>query len=286
MKKTLKIILGPTAVGKTDYSIEMARKYDSPIISCDSRQIYKEMTIGTAVPTKEQLEAVQHYFIHSHSVENLYTAGDYEKEALALINKLFEEGHDTLVMSGGTGFYIDAVCKGLDDIPQTDPEVRKKLMSRLEEEGLDKLVEELRSVDYETFDSIDLQNSRRVVRALEVYQSTGKTLSSFKKGSRKKREFAIEKIGINRPREILYDRINKRVVQMIEEGLVDEVKTLQKYRELSALQTVGYREVFGYLDGNYPLEEAIRLIQRNTRHYAKRQLTWWRRDDEITWKEF
>lgn len=304
MRNKLIIILGPTAVGKTDYSIETALKYDSPVISCDSRQIYKEMTIGTAVPSAEQLSAVQHYFIHSHSVEQLYTAGRYEIEALELINRLFEEGHQTLVMAGGSGFYVDALVDGLDDFPAADINLRNELMARLKEEGVESLRLELKGLDPESYASIDIANGQRVVRALEVCLMTGKPFSSFKTNSTKKRDFDIEKIGLVRPRDVLYDRINRRVVQMIDDGLVEEVRSLVQFRELAALKTVGYKEIFDWFDwqdglvsaegwgpatpGDGPvtsLERAVELIQRNTRHYAKRQLSYWGRDKSIRWME-
>ena len=304
MTNKLVIILGPTAVGKTDYSIETALKYNSPIISCDSRQIYKEMTIGTAVPSAEQLSAVQHYFIHSHTVKDLYTAGKYEVEALELINKLFAEGHDTLVMAGGSGFYVDALVNGLDDFPSADLQLRNELMARLKEEGVESLRLELKQLDPESYSTIDVANGQRVVRALEVCIMTGKPFSSFKTNATKKRDFEIEKIGLVRPREVLYDRINRRVVQMVDDGLVDEVRSLVEYRDLAALQTVGYKEIFDWFDyqnglvsmegwgpttpGDGPvtsLERAVELIQRNTRHYAKRQLSYWGRDKDIRWME-
>ena len=304
MRNKLIIILGPTAVGKTDYSIETALKYDSPVISCDSRQIYKEMTIGTAVPSAEQLSAVQHYFIHSHSVEQLYTAGRYEVEALELINRLFEEGNQTLVMAGGSGFYVDALVDGLDDFPAADIKLRNELMARLKEEGVESLRLELKGLDPESYASIDIANGQRVVRALEVCLMTGKPFSSFKTNSTKKRDFDIEKIGLVRPRDVLYDMINRRVVQMIDDGLVEEVRSLVQFRELAALKTVGYKEIFDWFDwqdglvsaegwgpttpGDGPvtsLERAVELIQRNTRHYAKRQLSYWGRDKSIRWME-
>ena len=304
MTNKLVIILGPTAVGKTDYSIETALKYDSPVISCDSRQIYKEMTIGTAVPSAEQLSAVQHYFIHSHTVKDLYTAGRYEVEALDLINKLFAEGHETLVMAGGSGFYVDALVNGLDDFPSADLQLRNELMARLKEEGVESLRLELKQLDPESYATIDVANGQRVVRALEVCIMTGKPFSSFKTNSTKKRNFEIEKIGLVRPRDVLYDRINRRVVQMVDDGLVDEVRSLVGYRDLAALQTVGYKEIFDWFDfsdglvsaegwtpltpGDGPvtsLDRAIELIQRNTRRYAKRQLSYWGRDKDIRWIE-
>ena len=286
MTNKLVIILGPTAVGKTDYSIEAALKYDSPIISCDSRQIYKEMTIGTAVPSAEQLSAVQHYFIHSHTVKDLYTAGRYEVEALELINSLFAQGHQTLVMAGGSGFYVDALVNGLDDFPAADLQLRNELMARLKEEGVESLRLELKQLDPESYATIDVANGQRVVRALEVCIMTGKPFSSFKTNSTKRRNFEIEKIGLTRPRDVLYDRINRRVIQMVDDGLVDEVRSLVGYRDLAALQTVGYKEIFDWFDGtNETLERAIELIQRNTRHYAKRQLSYWGRDKDIRWME-
>ena len=283
--KLLIIVLGPTAVGKTDFSIDLALRYGSPVISCDSRQIYKEMTIGTAVPSASQLAAVKHYFIHSHSVRDNYTAGKYEIEAVALMERLFAEGHDTLVMAGGSGFYIDAVCRGLDDFPPADPRLRAELSDRLRREGVESLRFDLRRLDPESYDSIDLANGQRIVRALEVCIMTGKKFSSFKTASVKKRGFEIKKIGLTRPRDILYDRINRRVLDMIDAGLVDEVRSLGKYRHLPALQTVGYKEIFDYLDGNITLDRAVELIQRNTRRYAKKQLSYWGRDPEIKYKE-
>lgn len=304
MGRRLVIILGPTAVGKTDFSIEMALKYGSPVISCDSRQIYKEMSIGTAVPSEDQLAAVKHYFIHSHTVRELYTAGKYEIEAMDLINRLFAEGHDTLVMAGGSGFYVDALVNGLDDFPSADLDLRNELMARLQEEGVESLRLQLKALDPESYATIDIANGQRVVRALEVCLMTGKPFSSFKTTSRKSRYFEIEKIGLTRPRDVLYDRINRRVVQMVDDGLVDEVRSLVQYRDLAALKTVGYKEIFDWFDyeaglvsadgfgpttpGDGPvtsLERAVELIQRNTRRYAKRQLSYWGRDREIRWME-
>lgn len=304
MTNKLIIILGPTAVGKTDYSIETALKYGSPIISCDSRQIYKEMTIGTAVPSAGQLSAVQHYFIHSHTVTELYTAGRYELEALDLIERLFAEGYDTLVMAGGSGFYVDALVNGLDDFPAADLKLRDELMGRLKAEGVESLRMELKSLDPASYAAIDIANGQRVVRALEVCLMTGKPFSSFKTNTARKRNFEVEKIGLTRPRDVLYDRINRRVLQMVDDGLVDEVKGLMEYRNLAALQTVGYKEIFDWMDyesgmvsienwgptspGDGPvtsLDRAVELIQRNTRRYAKRQLSYWGRDKDIRWME-
>ena len=304
MDRRLIILLGPTAVGKTDYSIETALRYGSPVISCDSRQIYKEMSIGTAVPSAAQLSAVQHYFIHSHTVADLYTAGKYELEALELINRLFAEGHDTLVMAGGSGFYIDALVNGLDDFPEADMQLREELTSRLKEEGVESLRMELRKLDPESYATIDIANGQRVIRALEVCLMTGKPFSSFKTSPVKKRDFEVEKIGLTRPRDVLYDRVDRRVLQMIDEGLVEEVRSLTQYRDLAALKTVGYKEIFDWFDyeaglvsaegfgptvpGDGPvtsLDRAVELIQRNTRRYAKRQLSYWGRDKSIRWME-
>lgn len=283
MRRKLLVIAGPTAVGKTDYSIETALRCGSPVISCDSRQIYKEMTIGTAVPDASQLSAVKHYFIHSISVLDAYSSGQFEIDALALIEKLFSEGHETLVMAGGSGFYIDAVCNGLDNLPVPPPELREELTRRVREEGVEALADELKRLDPTAWNAIDIKNGQRVVRALETIIVSGRSFTEFKLAEPRKRDFEIEKICLTRPRDVIYDRIDRRVLQMIDEGLVEEVRGLEKYRDLPALQTVGYREIFGYLDGNYSLDEAIRLIQRNTRHYAKKQLTWWKRDNAIKW---
>ena len=283
MSRRLLIILGPTAVGKTDYSISKALEYGSPVISCDSRQIFMNMSIGTAVPSASQLAAVKHYFIQTVPVTQAYTAGDYELDAVALAERLFEEGHETLVMTGGSMFYIDAVCNGLDNLPDGDAGLRAELWKRLGEEGVETLAEELRSKDPLTYSQIDIRNSQRVIRALEVCIVSGRPFSSFKTGGRRSRSFPIEKVGLTSPREELYSRIDRRVLNMMDEGLVEEARSLLPYRNCQALQTVGYKEVFEYLDNKIPLEEAVRLIQRNTRHYAKKQLTWWRRDPDIKW---
>ena len=284
-KRKLTILLGPTGVGKTDRSISIAKSLDSPVISCDSRQLYKEMSIGTAVPSAEQLAAVRHYFIQDHSIHDVYTAGRYELEAISLIERLFDEGRENLVMVGGSGFYIDAVCNGLDDFPPADSKLREQLSRRLREEGVEALRTELKILDPESYRTIDIANGQRVVRALEVCLMTGRPFSSFKTEPRKKRSFEIEKTGFIRPRDELYARIDSRVLQMIRDGLVEEVRSLYGQRELPALQTVGYKEIFGFLDGEYSLDRAVELIQRNTRRYAKRQISWWARDKEIKWTE-
>lgn len=282
-RRRLLILLGPTAVGKTDYSIALARKHGSPVISCDARQIFRQMAIGTAVPSPEQLRAVPHHFIQTVPVDCAYTAGDYELEAVSLLERLFDEGHETLVMTGGSMFYIDAVCRGLDDLPDGDPVLRRELWDRLRTEGVAPLAEELHRLDPATYAVIDRSNSQRVIRALEVCLLTGRPFSSYKTGTVKRRSFTIEKIGLERPRAELYARIDARVGRMLEDGLVEEVRSLLPYRECQALQTVGYREIFDYLDGRTGLEEAADRIRVNTRHYAKRQLTWWRRDPDIRW---
>ncbi|MDP3398189.1 MAG: tRNA (adenosine(37)-N6)-dimethylallyltransferase MiaA [Bacteroidales bacterium] len=276
-KKILRLIVGPTASGKTDFSIELAIQLKSPVISCDSRQIYKELIIGTAPPTAEQLSAVKHYFIHSHSIHNHYTAGKYEIEALSLLNELFKE-HDQLVMVGGSGLYADAVCYGIDDFPQPDFDLRERLSARLSQEGIDNLRDELSILDRESYNTIDISNPQRIIRALEVTIGTGKKFSSFKSFKKKERSFTVERTLLERPREELYTRINKRVDLMMAAGLLEEVKSLYSYRNLTALKTVGYRELFAYIEGKCTLDEAVDLIKRNTRRYAKRQITWFKRE--------
>lgn len=283
MGRSLEIILGPTGVGKTAYAISRALECGSPVISCDSRQIYREMRIGTAVPSDEELSAVKHYFIREIPVTQNYTAGIYEVQALELIDRLFAEGHETLVMCGGSMLYIDALCYGLDDFPEVPMQLREHLVECLRDEGVDTLAAQLRELDPVTYEEIDLTNGRRVIRALEVCLYTGKPFSSFKTRRFKERNFEIRKIGLERPREELYGRLDARVLQMMEDGLEEEARSLLPYRDLTALQTVGYRELFEYFDGKINLDEAVRRIQVNTRHYAKRQLTWWRRDPSIAW---
>ncbi len=303
MEKVLKIILGPTAVGKTAYAINLARQVGSPVISCDSRQIFKEMTIGTAVPSKEQLTQVRHYFIQTKSITEHYAAGQYEIDALKLLEELFKT-HDHLVMCGGSGLYIDAVCNGLDAFPEPDMELRDSLNRRLQEEGLEALRYQLRQVDPESYETIDIANPQRVVRALEVTIQTGRKYSDWKTGNettgpealpKKERPFRIEKIGLAMDREKLYDRINRRVEKMMEDGLLDEVRALDRFRykgnvfcpdlnHIPPLRTVGYRELFDYLDGKTDLDSAVEDIKRNTRRYAKRQMSYWGRDKSIKWK--
>ncbi len=282
--KELIIILGPTGVGKTDYAIDMALKLGSPVISCDSRQIFKEMKIGTAPPSDEQLARVRHYFIFSNSVTEYYTAGRYELEAMALVEELFKS-HDKLVMAGGSGLYIDAFCNGLDDFPPANQTLRAELTARVDNEGLESLVKQLAVIDPESYSAIELSNKQRVIRAVEVTLQTGRKFSDWKSAPKKVRPFKITKIGLARERTELYERINRRVDLMIENGLVGEVAGLAAFRDMPALNTVGYKEIFDYLDGRQSLETAIELIKRNSRRYAKRQLTYWGRDISIIWQK-
>ena len=279
---TLQIILGPTAVGKTDYAIAEALRVGSPVVSCDSRQLYRELRIGVARPDDAQLAAVPHYFIADRSISEPCSAGAYELEALQLLEKLFRD-HETVVMAGGSGLYIDALCNGLDDFPDADPELRAQLSERLRTEGVAALRADLRVLDPETYATIDPANGQRIVRALEVTIATGRKYSSFKTHPAKERPFTIVKTGLKRPRPELYARIDARVDRMMEEGLLEEARALLPHRSLPALNTVGYKELFDYFDGRYDLAEAVRLIKRNTRHYAKKQLTWWARDPSIQW---
>ena len=279
---TLRIILGPTAVGKTDYAIAEALRVGSPVVSCDSRQLYRELRIGVARPDDAQLAAVPHYFIADRSISEPCSAGAYELEALQLLEKLFRD-HETVVMAGGSGLYIDALCNGLDDFPDADPELRAQLSERLRTEGVAALRADLRVLDPETYATIDPANGQRIVRALEVTIATGRKYSSFKTHPAKERPFTIVKTGLKRPRPELYARIDARVDRMMDEGLLEEARALLPHRSLPALNTVGYKELFDYFDGRYDLAEAVRLIKRNTRHYAKKQLTWWARDPSIHW---
>ena len=282
--KELIIILGPTGVGKTDYAIDMALRLGSPVISCDSRQIFKEMKIGTAPPSDEQLARVMHYFIFTNSVTEYYTAGRYELDAMALVEELFKT-HDKLVMAGGSGLYIDAFCNGLDDFPPADRALRAELTARADNEGLESLVKQLADIDPQSYSTIELTNKQRVIRAVEVTLQTGRKFSDWKSSPKKVRPFKITKIGLTRERTELYDRINRRVDLMIEDGLVNEVAGLVAFRDMPALNTVGYKEIFDYLDGRQSLETAIGLIKRNSRRYAKRQLTYWGRDSSIIWQK-
>jgi len=281
-KKTLIVIVGPTAIGKTALAIQLAQHYGTEIISADSRQFFREMYVGTAKPSAEELAAVPHHFIDSHSVKTLFSTGDFEVQALRLIGQLFEK-HDQLIMVGGSGLYIDAVCKGLDDLPETDLQIREQLNQQLATEGLDSIRTQLEAVDPEYYEKVDTSNPQRMIRGLEMFLSTGKKLSSFLTAQNKQRPFHIIKIGLNADRDWVYQRINQRVDQMMEAGLLDEVKSLLPYRYENALQTVGYTELFDYLDGKTDLAAAVEKIKQNTRRFAKRQLTWFRRDENTAW---
>lgn len=282
MEKTLLVILGPTGVGKTDLSIGIARYFNASVVSCDSRQIYKEMCIGTAVPSEAQLAAVPHYFIQTLSVSAYYNSWQYEQQALETISRLHAE-NDVVVMTGGSMMYIDAVCKGIDDIPTIDPDLRRQLMTQLETEGLEAIRQRLKVLDPVFYDVVDLQNAKRVLHAVEVCLMSGKPYSSLRTNTARDRGFRIVKLGLQREREELYERIDRRVDLMLAEGLEEEARSLYEMRHLNALNTVGYKEFFSYFDGTIDKEEAIRLIKRNSRHYAKKQLSWFRRDEEIHW---
>lgn len=282
--KTLISIVGPTGSGKTDLSIAVARHYSAPIISTDSRQFYRGIPIGTAQPDAEQLAAVEHHFIASHEITDEFNCGAYEVAALQLLKELFEQ-HDIVVAVGGSGLYIKALCEGMDAMPEADALLRKELSDKLQQFGLEPLVEQLRELDEATYNTIDRKNPARVLRALEICLSTGVPCSQIRTGERHKRDFNIVKIGVDMPRDILYDRINRRVDIMIQQGLEAEAQTVAHLRHCNSLQTVGYREMFDYFDGKSSREEAIELIKRNSRRYAKRQMTWFRRDEEIAWFE-
>jgi tRNA dimethylallyltransferase len=284
MTHQLIVIAGPTASGKTAAAIRLAQYYNTVIVSADSRQFYREMSIGTAKPTPEELAAAKHYFIDSHSITDNFSVGDYEQQGLALLAELFKS-HDKVILVGGSGLYIKALCEGFDDIPQADPEIREQLNLEFAQKGITALQEELKIADPVFYGQADLNNPQRVIRALEVFRSTGQPFSSFRKATVNVRPFSSIKIGLDLPREVLYNRINQRVDDMIKQGLVDEARSLLPYRHLNALNTVGYSELFDYFDGKTDLHSAIELIKQNTRHFAKRQLTWFRKDKEIKWLE-
>lgn len=282
MKKKLIVITGPTAVGKTELCLSIAQEMGIPIINADSRQLFRELKIGTASPTPEQLQIVKHYFVGTLSIDDYYSASIYEQEVMILLDKLFQE-NDYALLSGGSMMYIDAVCNGIDDIPTIDDNTRIEMKRRLEEEGLEALVEELKRLDPEHYRIVDRQNPRRVIHALEICHMTGKTYTSFRKAEKKQRPFNIIKIGLNRKREELYQRINLRVDKMMNEGLEEEARRMYKYKGVNALNTVGYKELFDYFEGRWPLEEAVERIKGNTRRYARKQLTWFKRDEEMHW---
>jgi tRNA dimethylallyltransferase len=278
--KTLVVVTGPTAVGKTALTMELAQHYGVPIINADSRQIYRELKIGTAAPTDEQLRQVPHLFVGSKSIDDYYNASMYEQEVLSYIK---ESSSPIQLLSGGSMMYIDAVCNGIDDIPTVRDDIREEMKRRYQEEGLEALCEELRQLDPEHYAIVDRQNYRRVIHALEICHQTGKTYTSFRTQQKKERPFRIVKIGLNREREELYNRINQRVDQMMKDGLLEEAKGLINKRSVNALNTVGYKELFDYFDGRWSLEEAVERIKGNTRRYARKQLTWYKRDEDMHW---
>ena len=280
--KTLLLILGPTGVGKTELSLRVAEHYGCPILNCDSRQIYRSIPIGTAAPTEEEQARVKHYFVATRDLDQDYNAGQYERDAVALMEALFRTC-DTLVMTGGSMLYADAVCYGLDDLPAVRETIRRQVKQAYETQGLAWLQSEVQRLDPDYWNEVDQQNPARLTHCVELCLTTGKPYSSLRTATSKIRPFRILKIGLERPREELYDRINRRVEQMIADGLVDEARKVYHLRHLNSLQTVGYRELFACFDGEYDLARAIELIQQNTRHYAKRQMTWFRRDKTIHW---
>lgn len=282
MAKTLLVLIGPTGVGKTELSLRLAEKFGSPIISSDSRQLYADLKIGTAAPTPEQLNKVPHHFVGTLKLTDYYSAAQYEAEVLKLLEKLFQS-KDVIVMTGGSMMYVDAVCKGIDDIPTVDKETRELLIHRYEAEGLERLCSELKLLDPEYYKIVDLKNPKRVIHALEICYMTGKTYTSFRTRSTRERPFNILKIGLTRDREELYERINRRVDIMMEDGLLEEVKSVYPYKHLNSLNTVGYKELFNYLDGVWDLPFAIEKIKQNSRIYSRKQMTWFKRDNDITW---
>lgn len=281
-QKNLVVLLGPTGVGKTELSLRLATYFGSPIINADSRQLYTDIPIGTAAPTLEERERVEHYFVGTHQLEDYYSAAQYENDVIKLLDKLFQN-HDVVLLSGGSMMYIDAVCKGIDDIPTIDNVTRERMRERYEQEGLDALVEDLRKLDPEYSAICDLKNPKRVIHALEICTMTGKTYTSFRLRKEKVRPFRIIKIGLQRPREELFERINSRVDVMVENGLIEEAKRVLPYRHFNSLNTVGFKELFQYFDGTWDLNFALEKIRRNSRVYAKKQMTWFSHDKEIVW---
>lgn len=281
---TLIVVLGPTGVGKSDISVQLAKHYHTEIISADSRQFFRELSIGTAVPPVDELKIVPHHFIQNKSIHDYYNVSAFETEALQLLDQLFTR-INPVILTGGSMLYLDTICNGIDDIPTVDQQTRKEVIHWFEENGIDALRQRLLEVDPEYYNIVDLNNPKRMLHALEIFQMTGQTFTSFRKKTVKERPFRIIKIGINQDRKILYERINQRVLRMMEAGLLEEVRSVYSFRNLNSLNTVGYKELFSYFDGDCSLEEAVDLIQRNTRKYARKQLTWFRRDDRITWFE-
>ena len=282
MNNLLVILLGPTGVGKTDLSIEIAKYFKTEIISADSRQIFKELTIGTAVPSIDNLNEIKHHFIQSHSVKDYYSIDRFEKEVLNTLDSIFVKTN-IAIMTGGSMLYIDAVCNGIDELPDPDPDLRDELNKQFEKDGIEGLRIQLKKLDPDYYETVDLRNPKRLLRAIEVCLTTGKPYSSLRTSTKKERPFKIIKIGLNLPRDILYNRINQRVDKMIKEGLVEEALQVFPFRHLNSLNTVGYKELFDHFEGNTDIATAIDLIKRNTRRYARRQLTWFRKDKDITW---
>lgn len=280
--KTLIVLIGPTGVGKTELSLQLAEHYNTSIISADSRQLYADLKIGTAAPTPQQLQRVEHHLVGTLKLTDYYSAAQYEEEVLSILSKLYTK-QDTVVLTGGSMMYVDAVCKGIDDIPTVDAETRQMMLEKYDKEGLESLCAELKLLDPEYYRVVDLKNYKRVVHALEICYMTGKTYTSFRTQKKKERPFKIVKIGLKREREDLYARINSRVDQMIEDGLVEEAKQVYPYRALNSLNTVGYKEMFKYLDGEWTLPFAIEKIKQNSRIYSRKQMTWFKRDEEIAW---
>jgi len=277
------ILAGPTAVGKTSLSIQLAKRFKTEIISADSRQFYKEMEIGTAKPTEKEMEGIPHHFINSHSIHDDYNVGQFEKDTLKLLDELFQK-NDVVFVVGGSGLYVKALCEGIDEMPSIPVEIRQNLNTEFEQNGIEYLQKQVMESDPEYFEIVDQQNPQRLIRALELYRATGKNMSYYRAQEKQiERPFNIIKIGLECPREELYDRINLRMDQMIAEGLFDEAEKLYLFKDLNALQTVGYSEIFGFLDGEYDREEAVRILKRNSRRYAKRQMTWFKRDSEFVW---
>lgn len=283
-QKFLVVILGPTGIGKTTLAIEVAKYFETEIISADSRQFFNELSIGTAKPRDEELKQIKHYFINSLSIKDDYNVGKFETDVIHLLENLFQK-KNCAIMVGGSGLYVDAVCKGLDELPEADEEIRNQLTELYKTKGISTLCEMLKELDPEHYKKADMANPHRMIRALEVCLLTGKPYSILRKGKQVKRNFSVVKIGLNTDREKLYERINQRVDEMMSAGLLNEVKTLLKFRDKNALLTVGYKELFGYLDGKMDLNSTVELIKKNTRNFAKRQLTWFRRDKEIKWFE-
>lgn len=281
-KPTLVVLLGPTAVGKTEVALQLAERWATPIINCDSRQMFRDMKIGTATPTQEQLSRVRHYFVGTLQVSDYYSAARYEEDAIKLIEQLSSD-HKRLLLSGGSMMYVDAVCNGIDYIPTVDDEIRQSLKKEFEEKGLEPMIEQLKLLDPEYYAIVDRMNHKRVIHALEICYTSGKTYTSFRKKIKKKRPFHIVKVGLERERAELFSRINQRVDQMMDNGLLDEVRNLYPYKDCNALNTVGYKELFNVLEEKWPLEMAVERIKKNTRVYAKKQMTWYHHDETIHW---